>query len=67
VNGALFLGRLSNGTPRQKAIGHKAERALERIANENALNRIRVRKYGVVVGNPEVQDPGPEGATEPEG
>lgn len=49
VNACLRFGSFSNATERQKKIANQAKAALKKIAGENDLNRIRVRKFGVDV------------------
>ena len=50
VNTCLQFRRIANATEQQKNILSKAIQALHIIGNENAINRARVRRFGIDVG-----------------
>jgi hypothetical protein len=47
VQGALEFRKIVNATPEQKAITAKAIEALKRIADDSALNKFRMKKFGL--------------------
>lgn len=47
INACLRFGNFSNPDEHKKAIIAKATEALEQIASESTLNRLRVKKYGI--------------------
>ena len=49
VQMCLSFGRFANASPQQQLIANKAIDALKRIANENDLNKMRVRKFGIEI------------------
>jgi len=50
VSGALQFSRIGNATPAMQGIANNARAALQRTARRSPLNAIRMRKYGVQVG-----------------
>ena len=50
VSAALQFSRIGNATPAMQAIANNARAALQRIAGKSPLNAMRMRKYGVQVG-----------------
>ena len=42
-----MLGRLGNASDRQMAIAQKAKEALLKIGDENRINKVRVKRYGI--------------------
>jgi hypothetical protein len=57
INGCLQFDRIQNATEPMREISKRAKEALKRIGQESPINAVRVRKYGVEVG-----DAGPGGA-----
>ena len=47
VKASLMLGRLGNASDRQMAIAQKAKEALLKIGDENRINKVRVKRYGI--------------------
>jgi hypothetical protein len=47
VQGVLGYRQIANATPEQKAITAKAIEALNRIAADSALNKLRMKKFGL--------------------
>ena len=47
VQGALQFRKIVNATPEQKAISAKAVEALKRIAESSALNKLRMKQFGL--------------------
>jgi hypothetical protein len=47
IDGCLQFGRLGNADESMKAIAERAKEALTSIGEESALNRRRVKKYGI--------------------
>ncbi len=64
INILLVFTRLGNASARQKNIGEKVIRILERIGRESKLNRLRVGKYGITVNNTDQQHTGNTQKTE---
>jgi hypothetical protein len=69
IGAALYFRNISNKDEYMTAMTSAAEAALRIIAGENPLNRMRMRKFGVVIddppaqGNPTVGDVPPTGET----
>ena len=49
IRTCLRFGQFGNASEQQKQIASRATGALKRIAGENELNRLRVRKFGIEV------------------
>lgn len=49
INACLNFGRLGNTTEQQKEISNKAIAALKMIGKESTINKLRVKRYGIVV------------------
>lgn len=47
ISACLRFGQFVNASDKQKEISNRAIEALKRIGNENDLNRIRVKKFGI--------------------
>jgi hypothetical protein len=47
VQGALEFRKIINATPEQKSITAKATEALKRIGDDSALNKFRMKKFGL--------------------
>ena len=47
VDTCLQFGRIVNASDQQKKIAQNASKALERIARDSLLNKIRVRRFGI--------------------
>ena len=49
--GALTVDRIANATEQMKIISEKTKNALEVIGRESPINRIRVKKYGILLND----------------
>lgn len=49
ITTCLQFGQFTNASGQQKSIADNATKALKKIARENTINKLRVRKYGIEV------------------